>query len=60
MRSFALGTLLLEGITWLCTDCFVDIGLLFDKIDSIGHVFLSSEMGLRKTKIFAATVEAMA
>ncbi|KAL6798931.1 hypothetical protein GGI42DRAFT_63024 [Trichoderma sp. SZMC 28013] len=36
------------------------VGLLFNKLDSLGHVFLSNEMGLRKTKTFAATVEAMA
>ncbi|KAK4075449.1 uncharacterized protein Triagg1_4570 [Trichoderma aggressivum f. europaeum] len=36
------------------------VGLLFDKLDSLGHVFLSSKMGLGKTKTFAATVEAMA
>ncbi|KAL7940427.1 hypothetical protein V8C42DRAFT_356270 [Trichoderma barbatum] len=37
-----------------------DIGVIFDKLDTLGHVFLSNEMGLGKTKVFAATIECRA
>ncbi|KAM0263139.1 hypothetical protein ACHAQJ_001292 [Trichoderma viride] len=37
-----------------------DLGVIFEKLDSIGHVFLCNEVGLGKTKVFAAMVECRA
>ncbi|PNP51939.1 hypothetical protein THARTR1_07148 [Trichoderma harzianum] len=37
-----------------------DLGVIFDKLDHLGHVLLSNEMGLGKTKVFAATIECYA
>lgn len=44
----------------MCIDFLADIGVIFDKLDTIGHVLLSNEMGLGKTKVFALAVECMA
>ncbi|KAL6825252.1 hypothetical protein V8C40DRAFT_287715 [Trichoderma camerunense] len=37
-----------------------DLGIIFDKLDSIGHVLLCNERGLGKTRVFAAMVECRA
>ncbi|KAL7906500.1 P-loop containing nucleoside triphosphate hydrolase protein [Trichoderma velutinum] len=37
-----------------------DLGVIFDKLDSIGHVLLCNDMGLGKTKVYAAMVECRA
>ncbi|KAM6484740.1 hypothetical protein HDV62DRAFT_379126 [Trichoderma sp. SZMC 28011] len=37
-----------------------DLGIIFDKLDSIGHVLLCNERGLGKTRAFAAMVECRA
>ncbi|KAK4078931.1 hypothetical protein Trihar35433_36 [Trichoderma harzianum] len=37
-----------------------DLGFIFEKLETLGHVFFSNEMGLGKTKVFAATIECRA
>jgi hypothetical protein len=37
-----------------------DLGVIFEKLDTLGHVFLSNEMGLGKTKVFLTTIECRA
>ncbi|KAF3073076.1 hypothetical protein CFAM422_004963 [Trichoderma lentiforme] len=37
-----------------------DLGIIFDKLDSIGHILLCNKRGLGKTKVFAAMVECRA
>lgn len=37
-----------------------DLGFIFAKLETLGHVFFSNEMGLGKTKVFAATIECRA
>ncbi|KKP02754.1 hypothetical protein THAR02_05143 [Trichoderma harzianum] len=37
-----------------------DLGIIFDKLDSIGHVLLCNDRGLGKTKVSAAMVECRA
>ncbi|KAL6901178.1 hypothetical protein GGI43DRAFT_383518 [Trichoderma evansii] len=34
-----------------------DLGVIFEKLDTLGHVLFCNEMGLGKTKVFAAMVE---
>lgn len=36
------------------------MGVIFDKLGTVGHVMLCNEMGLGKTKVFAAMVECAA
>ncbi|KAK0759458.1 hypothetical protein N5P37_007646 [Trichoderma harzianum] len=37
-----------------------DIGIISEKLDTLGHVLLSNEMGLGKTKVFIAIIECRA
>jgi hypothetical protein len=36
------------------------LGVIFNTLDALAHMFFSNEMGLGKTKVFAATIECRA
>ncbi|KAL7808405.1 P-loop containing nucleoside triphosphate hydrolase protein [Trichoderma gracile] len=49
-----------EGVQPLKPHQVADLGVIFSKLDTLGHVLLSNEMGLGKTKVFLSMVECKA
>ncbi|KAL7813893.1 hypothetical protein V8C44DRAFT_363803 [Trichoderma aethiopicum] len=49
-----------KGLQPLKPHQVADLGVIFEKLDSLGHVLFSNEMGLGKTKVFMSMIECRA